>query len=184
LRTAGFKVLTLKSQGNFPPPTDFYPEIPEGVLRALNGALAVELGNRFTDVGAFRRALDGVVLEEPAVVAAKAPKAEPVPVPVPVPESEAAIKPTDPEVAPGSTALKPKPKFLILSLVAVAVILFVVFSNSGDSVEYNEELTDTAIDWNPEWLRLARLQPSQAVRTRIPASGGPHQVPLASGTLR
>lgn len=74
--TTEFKVLTLKSRGDFPPPTDFYPEIPEVVLRALNGALAVELEDRFTDVGAFRSALEGVALEAPAVVAAQAPKAE------------------------------------------------------------------------------------------------------------
>jgi hypothetical protein len=89
--TTEFKVLTLKSRGDFPPPTDFYPEIPEVVLRALNGALAVELGDRFTDVGAFRSALEGAALEAPAVVAAQAPKAEAVP----ELESEAAIEPKD-----------------------------------------------------------------------------------------
>jgi serine/threonine protein kinase len=122
--TTEFKVLTLKSQGDFPPPTDFYPEIPEGVLRALDGALAVELGDRFTDVGAFRRALEGVVLEAP-VVTVQAPKAEAVP------ESEAAIEPTDPGVVSSSAAPK-NPIWTILKLIILALIIISIFAAAGD----------------------------------------------------
>jgi hypothetical protein len=122
--TTEFKVLTLKSRGDFPPPTDFYPEIPEVVLRALNGALAVELEDRFTNVGAFRRALEGAALEgaalaAPAVVAAQAPKAEaePVPASVPVPKLEAAIEAKGSRSTPWS--------FIRVGLIVIVVLSIV-----------------------------------------------------------
>jgi uncharacterized protein YecT (DUF1311 family) len=155
-------VLTLKSRGDFPPPTDFYPEIPEVVLRALNGALAVELEDRFRDVGAFRRALEGVALEAPAVVAAQAPKAEAEL------ESEAAIEPTDPGLSPASTSPKPESKFPILGFVAVAVILFGVFYSFTNTEPLEEASTPAPEEWIEEAAVEAVRDPMPAVKSWQP----------------
>ena len=56
--TTEFQVMTLKSRGDFPPPTDFYPEIPEGVVAVLKAATAVQLTERIQSVAAFAAALE------------------------------------------------------------------------------------------------------------------------------
>jgi serine/threonine protein kinase len=42
-----FQVMTVKSKGDFPPPTTFYPEIPEAVVEVIEAAMAVEPKHRF-----------------------------------------------------------------------------------------------------------------------------------------
>jgi len=48
--TTEFQVMTLKSRGDFPPPTDFYPEIPAGVVQVVRAATAVEPAERIQTV--------------------------------------------------------------------------------------------------------------------------------------
>ena len=45
-----FQVMTLKSKGDFPPPTAFYPEIPEGIVQVIKAATAVEPKNRLQTI--------------------------------------------------------------------------------------------------------------------------------------
>jgi serine/threonine protein kinase len=56
--TSEFRVMTLKSKGDFPPPTDFYPEIPPAVVAVVERATAVKIEDRYPSVEAL-----SVVLE-------------------------------------------------------------------------------------------------------------------------
>jgi serine/threonine protein kinase len=57
LNATEFQVMTLKSKGDFPSPTAFYPHIPPGVVEAVQKALKVERGDRFTEVAGMAKAL-------------------------------------------------------------------------------------------------------------------------------
>ena len=52
-----FEVMTAKSKGDFPPPTEFYPAIPPGVVEVLNKALAVDQRVRFPNVAGLAASL-------------------------------------------------------------------------------------------------------------------------------
>jgi TPR repeat protein len=56
-----FQVMTLKSKGDFPPPTAFYPEIPEGVVAVVERATALEIGQRYSSVKALHSALEEAI---------------------------------------------------------------------------------------------------------------------------
>jgi serine/threonine protein kinase len=53
-----FQVMTLKSKGDFPPPTAFYPHIPPNVVEVVQKALKVEREARFSGVEAMVAALE------------------------------------------------------------------------------------------------------------------------------
>jgi serine/threonine protein kinase len=53
-----FQVMTVKSRGDFPPPTDFYPEIPERIVQVVKSATAVKPAKRIKSVAAFVSALE------------------------------------------------------------------------------------------------------------------------------
>lgn len=55
--TSEFEVLTRKSNGDVPPPTDFYPSIPPAVVGAVMAALSVSPDHRPHDINALRSAL-------------------------------------------------------------------------------------------------------------------------------
>jgi serine/threonine protein kinase len=54
--TSDFEILTRKAQGDLPPPTDFYPDIPEGVVAAVTRSLAPSPDQRFATVGELKQA--------------------------------------------------------------------------------------------------------------------------------
>jgi len=55
--TSDFEILTRKAQGDLPPPTDFYPDIPEGVVAAVTRSLAPSPDQRFATAGELKQAL-------------------------------------------------------------------------------------------------------------------------------
>jgi serine/threonine protein kinase len=55
--TTEFQVMTVKSRGDFPPPTDFYPEIPEWIVQVVKAATAVKPAERIQSIAAFVAAL-------------------------------------------------------------------------------------------------------------------------------
>jgi serine/threonine protein kinase len=55
--TTEFTVLEKKKNGNLPPPTDFYPEIPNEVVVALQRAIVVDPSKRFSSVEKMTAAL-------------------------------------------------------------------------------------------------------------------------------
>jgi len=67
---AEFAVLQRKHQGNLPPPTAFYPEIPPWVVKAVMAALQADPGDRTASVAAFEVGLQqtGATPKEPAVL--------------------------------------------------------------------------------------------------------------------
>jgi serine/threonine protein kinase len=70
-----FRILTVKSKGDFPPPTEFYPDIPPGVVQVVQKAVEVEKADRFTGVAAMSKALEEAGLA-PVATAAKQPVAQ------------------------------------------------------------------------------------------------------------
>ena len=56
--TTEFQVMTVKSRGDFPPPTDFYPEIPERIVQVVKAATAVKPAERIQSIAAFVAALE------------------------------------------------------------------------------------------------------------------------------
>jgi serine/threonine protein kinase len=59
--TTEFQVMTLKSKGDFPPPTDFYPEIPPAFVAVVKRATAVDIKNRFSGILAFKKELQSSI---------------------------------------------------------------------------------------------------------------------------
>jgi serine/threonine-protein kinase len=73
-----FEMMKRITEGNFTPPEQVVPELPESLCQCIRKAMAVDPAGRFQDCAAFRAALEQA-LEVPVPVAA------PVPVPSPVP---------------------------------------------------------------------------------------------------
>ena len=54
-----FTVMSLKAKGELPPPTDFYPEIPAGVVKVISAATTVKPSERIQSIDGFIAALNG-----------------------------------------------------------------------------------------------------------------------------
>jgi hypothetical protein len=54
-----FTVMSLKAKGELPPPTDFYPEIPAGVVKVIRAATTVKPSERIQSIDGFIAALNG-----------------------------------------------------------------------------------------------------------------------------
>jgi formylglycine-generating enzyme required for sulfatase activity/tRNA A-37 threonylcarbamoyl transferase component Bud32 len=86
-----YGILNAKAEGRIPPPTEFYPEIPAGVVAAVQRALSVKKGDRFESCEAFGAELSAVVLQPVSVVPAEVVR-EPVPPRPPVPAVEVELE--------------------------------------------------------------------------------------------
>ena len=100
-------VLMRKQNAEIPPPSDFYPDIPVGVVAVVMSALSPERGARQASVEELRRVLDGAgktPLAPPGPIRTlveRAPAPTPAARPAPRPSPPAAtFKPTAVEVAP------------------------------------------------------------------------------------
>ena len=91
-----------------PRPTDYAPDLPEGVEHILFKALSKQPEDRYADVDALIEAMEGVLAE--------AQKAETQVVPVPAQVEQKA-----------SPRLKPSPKMVMAIIGGLAIILFIIF---------------------------------------------------------
>jgi hypothetical protein len=76
--------MTVKSKGDFPPPTAFYPEIPEGVVQVIKAATAVDPKNRLQTVEEMARVLGSQEADGGAVLTQLDPNRLSGPISVPV----------------------------------------------------------------------------------------------------
>jgi eukaryotic-like serine/threonine-protein kinase len=75
-----FEMMKRITEGNFTPPEQVVPELPESLCQCIRKAMTVDPAGRFQDCAAFRAALEQA-LEEPVPV--PAPVSVPAPVPAP-----------------------------------------------------------------------------------------------------
>ena len=132
-------VLHQKLSGDIPPPTDFYPAIPPGVVAALMPALAADREDRTPSVEVLRQSLrsaSGVGGQQPLVAAAAPPS--PAKAKVPGAPPPAAPKPILSHNTPASApASSPRlgtfgaGVLAVLALVVVAVLTWPL-TRSGD----------------------------------------------------
>jgi serine/threonine protein kinase len=135
--TTDFQVMTVKSKGELPPPTDFYSDIPPGVVQALQKAVEVDKAMRFSGVAAMAKALEEAsvssIATAPTSTSTSTSIPTPTPTPTPIPpqsQSKPQVQQTvaeKPPLAASGTSnqaqVKPKPKGILL---LVSVILVVV----------------------------------------------------------
>jgi serine/threonine protein kinase len=109
--TTDFEVLNRKVQGHLPPPTDYYPDIPDEVVTAMNRALAVDRDERWNSTAEFAEALEGKIAagsswNQPQPAATPQPPAVSPP-PVATPQPPAVSPP--PAATPQPPAVSPPP---------------------------------------------------------------------------
>ena len=132
-------VLHQKLSGDIPPPTDFYPAIPPGVVAALMPALAADREDRTPSVEVLRQSLrsaSGVGGQQPLVAAAAPPS--PAKAKVPGAPPPAAPRPilshTTPVSAPASSPRLGTFGAGVLAVLALVVVAVLTWSltRSGD----------------------------------------------------
>jgi len=140
-------VLHAKLEGDLPPPTAFYPHIPDPVVPAVMSALAADPGDRTADVAALRADIEAV----DRVLEAAAPRPPPPGPPPARPTPPATPARSGPDA--GSTPAargRALPLLAVaalgLALVAVAVVVTVASLLWGES----EELPRTGPDTTAE----------------------------------
>ncbi|REG34591.1 serine/threonine protein kinase [Archangium gephyra] len=79
-----FEMMKRITEGNFTPPEQVVPELPEGLCQCIRKAMTVDPAGRFQDCAAFRAALEQA-LEEPVPKPIPPETVAPVPAPTPVP---------------------------------------------------------------------------------------------------
>jgi serine/threonine protein kinase len=103
--TTEFQVMTVKSKGDFPPPTAFYPHIPHSVVEAVQKAVEVEKADRFAGVEAMAMALE----EANVANVASAPPPSVAQPPPPPPQQPVAQPPPPPQPQPPPPAIEEPP---------------------------------------------------------------------------
>ncbi|MFY0565382.1 protein kinase domain-containing protein [Archangium lansingense] len=91
-----FEMMKRITEGNFTPPEQVVPELPEGLCQCIRKAMAVDPAGRFQDCAAFRAALEQALEERlpkpaPEVPVAPVPAPLPAPAPVPAPRSRGLV---------------------------------------------------------------------------------------------
>lgn len=74
--SAEYEILKVKESGTFPPPTEFYPDIPQPIVAVIKRALAVIPAQRLKSTEGFAKALSQAQAEEEQRIALEQQKAQ------------------------------------------------------------------------------------------------------------
>ena len=157
-------VLLCKRNGDIPPPTKYYPEIPPAVVAAVMSTLAPNREARPASVAALRQALDEAPVRrprsvpEPRLVPENAASEKPQPAasrlaapPTPAVRAQAPAPPPAPVAAEPLDIAPPRSKAPLFPGLAFGVV-FVVLSiamalSSGKSVDGRKTHGEAGIEW-------------------------------------
>jgi serine/threonine protein kinase len=132
-----FGIMKKKEVGNLPPPTDFYPHIPERFTKTINMMLVSNKEERLTDINTIIALLEGT---DPLPVKSQAIKTPPA-------SSSAQLKTTTPQAAPapvtGGLSLPMIGGLVLGALVLVSVVDQFSFGPESGTEDDTETVLET-----------------------------------------